>query len=301
MLTHLNKSPTDPSRVVLVGASGFVGKALRESLAAAGAKVVLVGRPSFDLLESASVASLSSLWGPGDAVVVTAALTPDKGRDTATLIRNLRMAEHLAAAIAIRPCAHVVYFSSDAVYDSSRSDVSEATPAAPGDLYGVMHLARELALGEAAAKAAIPFCILRPCAIYGAGDTHNSYGPNRFIRTALSEGRIRIFGAGEETRDHVYIDDVCGLARLALLHKSAGTLNLVSGQAVTFGWIAAEVARLAGIPVAIEQLPRSGAPTHRRFDAAAIAGSFPGHRPTPIAVGLPQTIAAVRQAGKPAG
>jgi len=299
MLTHQNNPARNPARVALLGAKGFVGAALRARLEEERIPVVPLGRPSVDLLDPDCIGRLATLWGAHDALVVTAALTPDKGRDMATLVRNLKMAEHLAAALAKQPCAHVVYFSSDAVYDASQPLVSEATAAAPGDLYGVMHLARELALREAAGKAGIPFCVLRPCAIYGAGDTHNSYGPNRFIRSALSEGKIKTFGSGEETRDHVYIGDVCRLALLALSHRSVGTLNLASGEAVTFGWVAAEVARLAGTAVAIEQLPRGGPVTHRRFDVTAISRAFPGFKPTPIGKGLAETLALIQKAGRP--
>jgi len=295
MLNHLSKLDSRPPRVAIVGVKGFVGSALRSTLESAGMTVVPIGRPSVDLLEPECVDRLSTLWEPGDAVVVTAALTPDKGRDVVALIKNLRMAEHLASAITKRPCSHLVYFSSDAVYDSSQQVVSEATPAAPADLYGVMHLAREVLFREAAARAGVPYCVLRPCAIYGPGDTHNSYGPNRFIRSALAESRIRIFGAGEETRDHVYIGDVCNMTRLVLLHQSTGTLNLVSGQAVMFGWIASEVARLVGKHVAIEQLPRSGPVTHRRFDPAAAIEAFPGLKPTLLDAGLAISIAATRK------
>ncbi len=295
MLKHLSEQELRPARVAIVGVKGFVGSALRSTLEAGGMTVVPIGRLAVDLLKPECVDRLTTLWEPGDAVVVTAALTPDKGRDVGALIKNLRMAEHLASALSKQPCSHLVYFSSDAVYDNGPPVVTEATPAAPADLYGVMHLAREVVFREAAARAGVPYCVLRPSAIYGAGDTHNSYGPNRFIRSALVESRIRVFGAGEETRDHVYIGDVCDMTRLVLLHRSTGILNLVSGQAVTFGWIASEVARLVGGHVEIEQLPRGGPVTHRRFDPAAAIKAFPTHKPMLLDAGLAISVAAARK------
>jgi nucleoside-diphosphate-sugar epimerase len=297
MLIHHSDPASRPARVAIVGANGFVGRSLSASLAACGTTVIPLGRPDFDLLDPECVGRLAASWEPADTVIVTAALTPDKGRDAATYQKNMSMGEHLAAAIAARPCAHLVYFSSDAVYDAAQPVLNEAAPTAPADLYGAMHLAREQMFREAAARAAIPFCVLRPCAIYGAGDTHNSYGPNRFIRCALAEGRIKLFGAGEETRDHVYVDDVSGLTRLVLLGRSAGTLNLVSGQAVSFRWLASEIAGLSGRPVALEQLPRSGAVTHRSFDARSIASAFPGYKPTLPAEGMRLAMAAFQAAG----
>jgi UDP-glucose 4-epimerase len=293
MLVHGQSEPSKPSRVIILGAGGFVSPALAEGLGAGRTNVIAISSSSVDLREAASVGRLSAIFQPGDTVVMTAALTPEKGRDTATLINNLRMAEHVAAAMRARPFSHLIYFSSDAVYDGQSLPISEATPAAPVDLYGIMHRARELELKEASEKAGVPFCVLRPCAIYGPGDTHNSYGPNRFVRTALKDGKIQIFGLGEETRDHVYIGDVVSLTAKVAAHRSSGTLNLVSGQTVSFGDLASQIAQMTGGTAAIESLPRKGAVTHRPFDAAALRGSFPGHTPTRLAAGLRITIGAV--------
>ena len=149
-----------------------------------------------------------------------------------------------------------------------------------------MHIAREQILTFAATKARIPLCIFCPCAIYGPGDTHHSYGPNRFSRSAIKDRTITLFGRGEETRDHVYIQDVSRLLTLCLLHRSAGIINAVSGEAVTFHEVAAKIAKLVGPDVKIECLP-SGAPiTHRRFDVTERLKAFPFFAPTPLEEGL---------------
>ena len=137
-------------------------------------------------------------------VVFLSALTPDKGRDSGTLMRNLAMGRAVCEATREVEIAQLVYASSDAVYSFATTLISEATPPVPIDLYGVMHRARELML---ASEAKAPVAVLRLTAIYGAGDTHNSYGPNRFMRQALKDGRIALFGNGEETRDHLHVDD----------------------------------------------------------------------------------------------
>ena len=295
MLTHALSTPASPERVVLLGASGFVARALRLELERTGIATLPLGSSDLDLTDARAGSQLAALLRPSDALVVTAALTPDKGKDLATLLKNLRMIESVLAALAAKPCAHVVYFSSDAVYDDNVSLVDERTTAAPKDLYGLMHLAREVALQQACLQPAIPLCVVRPSAIYGAGDTHNSYGPNRFVRTALAESRIKLFGQGEETRDHVAIADVVALTTLILRHRSTGTLNAVSGEAITFGALAAQIGQLAGRPVTIEPLPRGGPVTHRRFDVARRQRAFPEFRPTPLADGLAAFVRASKR------
>ena len=291
MLTHLHATPVAPARVVILGANGFIPRALAASLAAQEIASVAIGSGQIDLTAPDAGPGLAALLQPGDALVMAAALTPDKGRDVATLMKNLRMAENVAAAITVRPVAHLVYLSSDAVYDWRQPLIAETTPPSPTDLYSTMHLAREQMLAAATAAARVPYCILRPCAVYGPGDTHNSYGPNRFARTALAEGRIKLFGSGEELRDHVLIDDVTAITGRVLHHRSTGVLNVVSGASVTFAAVAAAIAGQCGQPVAIESLPRSGPITHRHFDCTAIFHAFPGHHPTGLAEGVPRLFA----------
>lgn len=294
MLTHLHSSPVTPARVVILGAHGFIARALTEKLAAKKIPILAISSRDLDLTLPTAGQTLAAQLQSTDAIVMTAGLTPDKSRNIATLIKNLCMAEQVANAVALRLCAHLIYFSSDAVYDSRHPEISESTPAAPGDLYGVMHLARELALANAATQQRIPFCILRPCAIYGAGDTHNSYGPNRFLRTALAEGKIKLFGDGEETRDHICIDDIICLTAQVLQRRSIGTLNLVTGQFATFAEVAAKINHLLGGNISIELFPRSGPVTHRRFDSVSLRQAFPDHTPIPLEAGLAHTIREMR-------
>jgi nucleoside-diphosphate-sugar epimerase len=276
--------------VVVLGPRGFVGSKLLDFLKARGWACRAVPRQEIDLCEPGAPERLRALLEPEDAVVVAAALTPDKGRDVATLMKNLRMAECLGQVLAGKPCAHLVYISSDAVYDGREPLISEETAASPSDLYALMHIARERMLGHAAQAKGIPVCVLRPVAIFGAGDTHNSYGPNRFMRTALKERRIQLFGGGEEIRDHVYVADVVAVIGSMLERRSTGVLNLASGRAVSFHDLAELIDRLIGSGVTIESLPRSGKVTHRHFDTTALARSLPQLRQTPLEDALRQSL-----------
>jgi len=210
-------------------------------------------------------------------------VTPDKGRDIAASMRNLRMGEAVAAALQARPVAHLVYLSSDAVYPFDAGLVSETSAAAPIDLYGVMHRARELMMQQVFKG---PLAILRSTLVYGAADTHNSYGANRFRRMAEKDGKILLGGKGEETRDHVLIDDLVAMIREVLRHRSHGTLNLVTGQSVTFDELARMVADLFSPAAEVVHTPRQSPITHRHFDSAARRRAFPEFRFTPLAEGL---------------
>jgi UDP-glucose 4-epimerase len=286
MLTHHQINPVKPSRVVILGSSGFVARDLVRHLASEQIEHRAIGSKEIDLLQPDSVGRLQSEIRKEDALVITSGLTPEKGKDVQTLMKNLAMGQHLAAALENAPCAHLVYISSDGVYDWRESLIRETSVRQPTDLYSLMHIAREQMLAFATAKTGTPLCLFCPCAIYGPGDTHNSYGPNRFLRSAIKDRTIRLFGHGEETRDHVYIGDISRLIISCLLHRSSGIINAVSGEAVTFDAIATAVAGIAGADVKVEYLPRGGPITHRHFDVTERIRAFPEFKPTPLAEGL---------------
>ncbi|MFZ5790018.1 MAG: NAD-dependent epimerase/dehydratase family protein [Pseudomonadota bacterium] len=282
-IEHRLDPPADPARVVLLGARGFIGSALVRDLKSAGVPTLPLASADLDLTAPDAGARLAELLRPDDALVFLSALTPDKGRDLGTFMRNLRMGEAVAGALQAQPVAHAVYMSSDAVYPYDNGLISETTPAAPSDLYGVMHRARELMLQQAFRG---PLAILRCALVYGAADTHNSYGANRFRHMAEKERKIVLGGQGEETRDHVLIDDVVALIRAVLRHRSHGLMNLATGQSVTFDALARLVAGLFSPAAEVAHTPRQSPITHRHFDAAVRRRAFPDFRFTPLAEGL---------------
>ena len=189
---------------------------------------------------------------------------------------NLSIISAIAEALGTSPVSHVLNIGSDAIYADSPDALSEASCASPASAHGIMHLAREVTLGEAAGDA--PFATLRPTLIYGADDPHNGYGPNRFRRLAAEGQEIVLFGEGEERRDHVWVEDVAGLAVRMLLMKSRGVLNAATGTVISFRDVAEAVVSHFATPVAIKGSPRVGAMPHngyRPFDPAATLAAFP--------------------------
>jgi UDP-glucose 4-epimerase len=290
MLQHRHSSPVKPQRAVILGASGFVASNLARHLNEQQIKHRAIGSNEIDLLQPQSVSELQTAICDGDALVITSGLTPDKGRDIGTLMNNLKMAQNLATFIETALLSQVIYISSDSVYDGNVLPIRESSTRQPRDLYSLMHIAREQILKFATAKQNTPLCIFCPSAIYGAGDTHNSYGPNRFFRTALSERKITLFGNGEEMRDHIFIDDVVQLIELCLQHRTEGVINAVSGTTVTFHELASKIAGLCNYDVRIESQARHSQVAHRHFDVTERIKAFPSFIPTPLDDGLAKTF-----------
>ena len=291
MLEHRNAQPSAPSRVVVIGAGGFVGGTIVQALGKAGIPVLALTRRQVDLLAPGAADTLRARLAPTDSVVFVSALAPAKTNDM--LMQNLEMAHAACRAFAEVPPVHLLYVSSDAIYADDANPVSERSAAAPSTLHGMMHAARELMLKSASSA---PFAALRPTLIYGAADPHSGYGPNRFRRQAMKGEPITIFGDGEEQRDHVLVDDVAALAVLMLQHRSIGALNAVTGRSVCFHDIAQLVAAQFRPAATVLSVPRPGPRPHllhRHFDITNCLKAFPGFRYTSLADGISRVHRAV--------
>lgn len=298
MLIHHSLTHAQMPRVVVLGAGGFIGSNLVKRLKAQGAGVLPLTSAEVDLTSRNSVQKLRETLRPEDAVVFLSALTPDKGKDIRTSMRNLAMGEHVCEALSSAPAAHVIYISSDAVYDDDdTSPIHEGSPKSASTLYGLMHLMRERMLQQTLSGKDARLTILRPVALYGADDSHNAYGPNRFVRSALSTRKIELFGGGEEKRDHLMVDDFVHVLELALTHRSGGLVNVGSGSASSFFEVAELVRGLVGRDVVIQTSGRAAPVIHRHFDIAGLVRSFPSFRPTPVDQGLKRMVAAISTAG----
>ena len=294
MLRHAH-AERRPARVVVIGARGFVGDAVCRRLGAAGIVHLGLGRREVDMQAADAAAKLAAQLRPQDGVVVAAARAPCKS--TAMLADNMIMLEAIVDALGRVPVAHVVHVSSDAVYADQPVPLTENSPTAPGTLHGVMHLARDIAMSS---ELKVPLAIVRPSAIYGAADPHDSYGPNRFRRLAAQGKDIVLFGGGEERRDHVLIDDVAELIVRILLRGSTGTLNIATGTVHSFRSIAEIVIAAAANKVAITSTPRNGPMPHngyRPFDPAACRAAFPDFSYVSLPEGVRRVQREMEQAG----
>jgi UDP-glucose 4-epimerase len=285
MLQHHNATPATPARTVVLGSGGFIGGAILAKLRTAGVAVAGFGRKELDLLADGAAERLAALLQADDTIVMVSARAPCK--TPAMMLENIRMMASVCDALIKRPVAHLVYVSSDAVYADGPLPLTETSPAAPASLHGAMHLAREQML--LSVSGTTPLAILRPTLVYGAGDPHNGYGPNKFRRQANRGETIVLFGEGEERRDHVDVDDIAEITRLILFHRSGGVLNIATGAVASFRVLADKAVALSPRKVEIKGSPRKGPMPHdgyRPFDPAATLKAFPAFRYTPIDAGL---------------
>ena len=168
-----------------------------------------------------------------DIIIFIAAIAPCKTKKL--LSDNILIVKNFNKAIKDINISYIIYISSDAVYSDTHKKINEYSKTNPKNLHGIMHLKRERMLLR---KNKSKLLIIRPTLIYGPGDPHNGYGPNRFMRLAIVNKNIELFGKGEEVRDHIHIDDVGKIISMLILRRVAGILNLVTSREISFYKIA---------------------------------------------------------------
>jgi nucleoside-diphosphate-sugar epimerase len=270
---------------VVIGAKGFVGHAVSDTLAAAGGDVLRLTRADVDLDVEAATTGLVERLRPQDCVVIAAVKVPCRTSDM--VVRNLAMMARVANALKARPVDHVVYVSSDAVYADSAAPLTESSFKGPDNLYGIMQLTREIMLRDAVPASSLTF--VRPTMIYGADDPHGGYGPNQYFRLARANKDIVLFGEGEERRDHVFIGDVADIIARVVRQRSIGAINVASGAVHSFRSIAERVAALHDNRIRVTGTKRTGPMPHggyRPFDIGAIGVAFPDLRMTQLPSGI---------------
>lgn len=275
MVNHLNKNEESPKRVIILGGNGFVGRALNKKLKDHGVDVLSYSSHELDLVDENATEKLGKEVTETDTIVFLSCLTPHRGRDVGTLMKNLSMANNVSKVVSEKKVSQMIYISSDALYDTNSNPVNEETKPVLGDLYSYMHLGREIILKEACKHSESPLCILRPVAMFGEGSPHNSYGPVRFENQALNDKKIPLFGEGEEQRDHLAVEDFAEVIWQCLTNRTEGLLNVATGKSVPFMAVAEKV-KSAHEGVEIECKPRNGGSiSHMHFDNTQLMKAFP--------------------------
>lgn len=292
-------------RVLLVGASGFIGRYALRSLQQQGVEVVVIGRTrpdstvSFIKADLLSVRDFGPLMQQAQAThLLHLAWYGEHGKYW-TSVLNLRWSEastRLVEAFCAAGGQQVVIAGTCAEYDWAAGYCQEdSTPLNPATLYG--------AAKDATRRLAMAVCIQHqiPCAWgrvflpYGKGER-----PSRLIPSLISvfRGELEPFGVNSSAyRDFLHAFDVAeGLVRLVTAGAS-GAYNICSGEPVRLAEVVTTLATLLGAdpePVMALTAERPGEPHLLAGENLKLKSL--GWRPSlTLAQGLERTL----HAGKP--
>jgi nucleoside-diphosphate-sugar epimerase len=244
------------SRVLLTGATGFVGRAALGALAAAGHEVHAVARRpgrardgvrwhAADLLADAGAAVVGEVE---PEILVHLAWYAEHGafwtspRNLDWVQASLRLLSAFAATGAGR---RVVLAGSCAEYEwTTRSTYAEDAPCAPHTLYGAAKHGLRLIAEAFAREQGIAFAWGRLFFLFGPGEAPGRFVPA--IARKLLAGERAPMTAGTQVRDFLHVADA-GAAFAALAAADAeGAVNIASGAGVSLRELAELIAAHAG-------------------------------------------------------
>ena len=231
------------SRVLVTGATGFVGRALCNQLSAIGHTVIPAVRHGSGLPNEVVTSDIGSStdWRMAlagcDAVVHLAArvhMIREAERDPLALYRrtNTEATLNLARQAAQARVKRFVFISTIKVNGEGRDAPYRETDApAPEDEYALSKWEAELGLHRIAQETGLEVVILRPPLVYGPGVKANF---RRLIET-VARGWPLPLGAVRNRRSLLYLGNFVDAIRLCLEHPGAAeqTFLLDDGEPVS--------------------------------------------------------------------
>jgi GDP-4-dehydro-6-deoxy-D-mannose reductase len=285
-----------PSRVLVTGATGFVGRHLMAALSATFPAAELVAAAhsgehgggggeaaaaataqpvrAFDLMDAGGVAELVAAVRPDACVHLAAAsaVSESFADPDAAWWANVDGTRALAAAVMRHaPECRLLHVSSGEVYGLSFNagvPLDEGAPLRPVNPYAAAKAAADVALGEMALRG-LRVLRLRPLNHVGPGQSP------RFAVAAFARQIARVeagrqlpvvrTGALDRQRDFLDVRDVCDAYVAALERADAlpvGTvLNVASGRLRLLGEVLADMLRVSGVRAEVEQEAAALRPT----------------------------------------
>jgi len=144
---------------------------------------------------------------------------------------NIETTQRLLEAAKSVPLKKFLYASSSSVYgscpDLPMSEISHLFPYSP---YGVTKLAAEHLCSLYFRNFGVPTASFRFFTVYGPGQRPDM-AFHKFLKAAIEDRPLTIFGDGSQTRDFTYIDDIIdGLVSAISLSQPGEIYNLGGGH-----------------------------------------------------------------------
>jgi GDP-L-fucose synthase len=257
-------------RIVICGATGFIGRNLAEHFARAGDREVIAvanRRPPFELngvrwvkADLRDPSAAEKLFTDSD-VVIQAAATTSGSKDITTrpfihVTDNALMNSVLLRAAYERNVRHFVFFSCTVMYPSSSKPVKEDdfTGEISPKYFGVgwTKIYTEKMCEFYAGLGRTKHTVIRHSNIYGPHDKFDLERSHVFgasvTKAMTADKQLTIWGTGEERRDLLYVDDLMHFVERAIERQEwrYGLYNCGLGESVSVRELVARILAAAG-------------------------------------------------------
>lgn len=294
------------ARVVVTGATGFIGRHLCPELQAHGASLVLFSRERHaahsvlfpnartvrvDLLDREAIGNALGNVKPDVVFHLAGFVSGDRN------VRAMARAfdgNVLPTASLLLACAEKV--PGTRVITTTSLDTSNPAreAARTGSAYGVSKLMVELLSGGLSRMHGLPFITARVGMAYGPNDPNQRRLVPAVIESLL-RGESPRLGSGQRRCDWVYVDDVVsGLMAIACARSlSAPALDLGTGELCSVREVAETIRHILGTPLPIDYDPRLDRPNEqeRCADIHHTQRVLGFHTHTELHAGLCRTVA----------